>query len=61
LPPADSLIADRGYDNDWFRGALAERGLEACMPPPEMRKQPIDYDKALYCHRHDIENMAAPG
>ncbi len=25
LPPAKALIADRGYDADWFRWALAPR------------------------------------
>lgn len=28
LPSAKSLIADRGYDVDWFRRALADRGIE---------------------------------
>jgi hypothetical protein len=27
LPPAKALLGDRGYDADWFRHALAERGI----------------------------------
>ena len=57
LPPARELIADRGYDSNPFRAALAKRGIAACIPPKKNRKQPIPYDKALYRKRHHIENM----
>jgi transposase len=59
LPPAAALIADRGYDSNWFRRALFERGIEACIPSTKSRRQPLDYDKALYRQRHRIENMFA--
>ena len=55
LPPARELIADRGYDSNPFRAALAERGIAACIPPKKNRKQPIPYDKALYRQRYRIE------
>mgnify|MGYP006279032429 FL=1 len=29
LPPAKRLLADRGYDADWFREALESRGIAA--------------------------------
>lgn len=32
FPRARSLLADRGYDADWFRAALTERGIAACIP-----------------------------
>ena len=48
-----------GYDSDHFRTARHERGIEACIPPTKNRKQPIDYDKALYKQRHKIENLFA--
>ncbi len=57
LPPARELIADRGYDSNPFRAALAERGITACIPSKKNRKQPIPYDAALYRQRHRIENM----
>lgn len=59
LPAGSTLIGDRGYDSDHFRTALNERGIKACIPPTKNRKQPIDYDKALYKRRHKIENMFA--
>ncbi len=57
LPPARELIADRGYDSNPFRAALAERGITACIPSKKNRKQPIPYDAAIYRQRHRIENM----
>ena len=57
MPPASVLLADRGYDADWFRQALAARGTAACIPSRKGRKAPIPHDAALYRHRHRIENM----
>ncbi|MBB3810408.1 transposase [Pseudochelatococcus contaminans] len=57
LPPAANLIADKGYDSNWFRQALIERGIEPCIPSNRTRKQPLPYDKRLYRQRHRIENM----
>jgi transposase len=57
LPKARELIADRGYDSNPFRSALAERGIAACIPSKKNRKQPIPYDKTLYRQRHRIEGM----
>lgn len=57
LPPTKALLADRGYDADWLRDALAEREIEACIPTKSKRKTQILHDKALYRKRHKIENM----
>jgi transposase len=57
LPAASELIADKGYDADWFRQALADRGTQACIPSKANRKAPIPHDPALYRQRHHIENM----
>lgn len=59
LPQAKALIADRGYDSDWFRNELTARGIASCIPGRKHRKQAIDYDKALYKQRHKVENMFA--
>ncbi len=40
LPPAKALLGDKGYDADWFRDALAERGIEACIPSKSRPKSP---------------------
>ena len=57
LPPAKALLGDRGYDAGWFRAALAERGIAACIPSKINRKTPIHHDRNLYRQRHKIENM----
>jgi transposase len=31
FPKAKSLLADKGYDADWFHDALASRGIAACI------------------------------
>ncbi len=59
LPPAATLIADRGYDSGWFRQALTARGIEPCIPSSKSRKLPFAYDKTLYRQRHRIENLFA--
>jgi transposase len=57
FPRAQALLADRGYDADWFRHALAERGINACIPSKTNRKVHIPHDAALYRKRHKVENM----
>ena len=57
LPDAKELIADRGYDADWFRKALMQKGIAPCIPSKKNRKAQIPYDKTLYKQRHKIENM----
>ena len=57
LPPAKTMLADRGYDADWFRSALLARGITPCIPSKTNRKVPIPHDKLLYRQRHKIENM----
>ena len=48
LPKADWLLGDRGYDADWFREALATRGITPCIPSKANRKVPIPHDRTLY-------------
>jgi transposase len=57
LPPAQELIADRGYDSDAFRAALRARGTAPCIPSRKHRKQPVAHDAILYRQRHRIEIM----
>lgn len=57
LPKAKELLADRGYDADWFRQALIAKGIAPCIPPKKNRKIQHEYDKTLYKQRHKIENM----
>jgi transposase len=48
LPKAKELLADKGYDADWFRAALAKRGIVVCIPSKSNRKVAIPYDALLY-------------
>ena len=57
LPNARELLGDKGYDSDWFRAALTERGITPCIPPRSNRKVQYHYDKTLYRQRHKIENV----
>jgi putative transposase len=57
LPRAKELLADKGYDSDWFRAALIAQGTTPCIPPRKNRKVQYSYDKDLYRQRHKIENV----
>ena len=57
LPKVRELLGDKGYDSDWFREALAERGITPCIPPRSNRRVQNTYDKTLYRQRHKIENV----
>ena len=45
MPEADWLIADRGYDADWFRDALKDKEIKPCIPGRKQRKTSVKYDK----------------
>ncbi len=55
LPEADWLLADRGYDADWFREGLIDKGTRPCIPGRKLRKTTIKYDK----RRHNLRNRIA--
>jgi transposase len=57
FPKAKALLGDKGYDADWLRQALLDRGIAPCIPSKSNRKIQIEYDKTLYRQRHKIENM----
>ena len=57
LPSAEWLLADRGYDADWFRETLKDRGITLCIPGRKSRGRPVRYDKRRYKRRNRIEIM----
>ena len=57
VPSAKFMLADRGYDADWFRNGLRTKGIEPCITPRKSRKIQLEYDKTLYKQRHKVENM----
>ena len=57
LPKAQWMLADRGYDADWYRDALQAKGVTPCIPGRKSRIMPIKYDKRRYKSRSRIEIM----
>ena len=57
LPAAEWMIADRGYDADWFREALKDKGIRPCIPGRKSRGKAVSYDKRRYRRRNRIEIM----
>lgn len=53
----DALLADKGYDSDAIRDALAELEIEAVIPSKSNRKDPDPYDREAYKQRNLIERM----
>ncbi len=56
-PNVDWLLGDRGYDADWFREAMQDRGLRLCIPGRKSRAKAVRYDKRRYERRNRIEIM----
>jgi transposase len=52
-----SLLADKAFDADWLRELLAERSIEAVIPPKSNRKNPASCDMEIYKWRHLVENF----
>ena len=57
LPQAKHMLADRGYDANWFRKGLEEKGISPCIPSRKNRKKPIPHDEERYKSRHKVEIM----
>jgi len=49
-------LADRGYDADSIVQKAKESGVIPVIPARKNRKEQREYDKALYKHRHLVEN-----
>ncbi|NPD70021.1 transposase (plasmid) [Lichenicola cladoniae] len=57
LPEAKAMLADRGYDANWFRTALTASGITPSIPSKVNHKVPVPHNRPLYRQRHRIENM----
>ena len=53
----DRLIADKGYDTDAIRAAVAKLGAEAVIPSTGSRRAPLPYDRAAYRARNQVERL----
>lgn len=49
------LLADKAYDSDDLRHALAAHGCSSIIPSKVSRAQRIPYDKELYKARSEVE------
>lgn len=57
LPMAQWMLADQGYDAEWFRDALEQKGITPCIPGRKSRSFPVKYDKRRYKFRNRTEIM----
>ena len=57
LPKADWLLGDRGYDADWLREALKDKGIKVCIPGRKSRKKAVKHDRRRYKRRNRIKIM----
>ena len=57
LRPQALLLADRGYDANWIRTFVAQRGAWANIPPKRNRKEPICFSPHLYRTRNLVERF----
>ena len=57
LPKAQWMLADRGYDAEWFRDPLERKRIKPCIPGRKSRSMPVKYDKRRYKRRNRIEIM----
>ena len=53
----EHLLADKGYDADWFRACIANAGAAAVIPSTRSRAQAIPYDKHIYQDRNLVERF----
>jgi transposase len=59
LPSAEHMLADRGYDADWYREALEDKGITPCIPSRRGRTDATPHDANLYRKPHKIETIFA--
>jgi transposase len=57
MPKVEWLLADRGYDGDWHRDALKDKGIRFCILGRKSRKKKVHFDRRRYKRRNRIEIM----
>jgi transposase len=45
LPKAERLLPDRGYNANWLRDAMKDKGIKSCIPGRKSRGKPIKHDR----------------
>ncbi len=59
LPQAKHMLADRGYDANWYRQTLENKGIIPCIPSRKSRRVPIPHNADRYKKHHKIKNNFA--
>jgi transposase len=54
--PAETLIADKGYDTNEILEFAAKHEIQVVIPPKSNRIIQREYDEHLYKYRHLVEN-----
>jgi len=49
------MLGDLGCDAEWFRDALEDKGIKACILGRKSRGKPVKYGKRKYKRRNRIE------
>ena len=53
--PVKRVVADRGYDCNWFIALVDEAGGVAVIPSRSNRREQREYDEHIYKERHLVE------
>jgi transposase len=53
----ENAVMDKGYDSNAIRAKLHKHQINPVIPPKKSRKDPIEYDKALYKLREKVERF----
>ena len=53
------MLADKGYDADGLRDALAKRNISACIAARAKGRHPAVHDVRLYTQRQDGKHVRA--
>jgi transposase len=57
LPKAEWLLVETGYDADWLRQVLIDKGKEPCIQGRKLRKKEVKDDKRRHKRRNRIERI----
>jgi transposase len=57
MPEGLPMLLDKAYEGDETRQLVLDLGMVPVVPPKSNRKDPWEYDRALYKKRNEIERL----
>ena len=60
LLKAEPLLADRGYNGNWFRNTWKDKVIQPRIPSQKSRGKPVKHEKRRYKHRNR-KRSCSPG